>query len=87
MAQLVPVFWAFEDDWIPGSQDNARTDALVFTTLLLQWTRSMMLGQSASLQLPVPMPPEVREYYSHLVARVVSEEVGRSLHPPVVGNP
>jgi hypothetical protein len=87
-AELVPAFWVFDDDdWIPGSQDNDRTDRLIFTTLLFQWTRSMMLGRPDPLRLPVPMPANIRDHFARLVARALSEFVGRNLQPPTVANP
>ena len=86
-AELVPAFWDFEDDWIPGSEDNDRTGRLTFTTLLGQWTRSMMLGRPDPLRLPVPMPAGLRDRYARMLADGVSELVGKTLHPPVVANP
>jgi hypothetical protein len=86
-AELVPAFWAFDDDWLPGSDDNERTDRFIFTTLLFQWTRSMMVGRPDPLRLPVPMPAEIRDRFARLLAQGLSEMVGKSLRPPVVANP
>lgn len=86
-AELVPAFWAFDDDWIPGSEDNERTDRLTFTTLLFEWTRSIMLGRPDPLRLPVPMPAEFRDRYARMLAQGMSQLVGRTLRAPVVANP
>lgn len=86
-AELVPAFWAFADDWAPGSGDSDRTDRLAFTVLLFQWTRSIALGRPSPLRLPVSMPAEIRDRYARLLAAAMSELVGRALHPPVVANP
>jgi hypothetical protein len=86
-AELVPAFWAFDDDWLPGSDDTERTDRFIFTTLLFQWTRSMMVGRPDPLRLPVPMPADIRDRFARLLAQGLSEMVGKSLRPPVVANP
>jgi hypothetical protein len=81
-AELMPAFWVFDDDWIPG--ETERTNGLLFQSLRDQWARSMMLGKPAVLQSPVQLPDNVLERFQSALALSFSEMIGKELRPPSV---
>lgn len=86
-SQLRPAFWSFTDQWLPGTADHERTDALTLTTLRSAWTRTMVRGGEATLRVPVPMTPAALDSYAVRLAVALSTEVGKRLRPPEVTNP
>lgn len=86
-AELTPAFWIFADAWSPGGEDHDRADRLLYDTLQVQWTRSIMLGRPAVLRVPVPLPQELRDHLAGALAHHLSAAVGKDLRPPVVDDP
>jgi hypothetical protein len=85
--ELTPAFWVFKDSCATGRREPADIDGLVLDSLQTQWDRSMMLGRPATPQVPVPLPKEARELFSHELARRLSANVGKGIKAPVVENP
>jgi acyl carrier protein len=85
--ELTPAFWVFRDSWTTGRREPSDIDALLCDTLQMQWTRSMMLGRPATLQVPVELPKKAREMFSQLLAQRFSANVGKGINAPAVENP